>query len=128
MPTVIYPALVEYDGDAKSYGIIFPDLPGCVSVGDDMDELFNNAVEAITLYLDDCESLPKPTRLEDIVVPEDFEEIARTLIQAQIPGPAVRINVTIEERLLTRIDRTAKERGMTRSSFLAMAAEEQIRD
>ena len=40
-------------GDAASgYGISFPDLPGCHSVGDDIDALRTNAAEAIELFLD----------------------------------------------------------------------------
>lgn len=39
-----------------------------------------------------------------------------------VPAKAVRINVTIEEGLLARIDRAAKRKGLTRSALLAEGA------
>jgi hypothetical protein len=51
----------------------------------------------------------------------EVDEAARLLVPVELPGRAVRANVTIEEALLARIDAAAAARGMTRSAFLARA-------
>jgi predicted RNase H-like HicB family nuclease len=45
-----YVAIVEDAGPDKAIGIWFPDLPGCFSAGDDIDEALRNAEEALALY------------------------------------------------------------------------------
>ena len=47
-----YIAIVEDAGAEKAVGIWFPDLPGCFSAGDDIDEALRNAQEALALYAD----------------------------------------------------------------------------
>ena len=50
-----YVAIVEYAGADKAIGIWFPDLPGCFSAGDDIDDALHNAHEALALYAEaDC--------------------------------------------------------------------------
>ena len=51
-----YVAIVEDAGPDKAIGLWFPDLPGCFSGGDDVDEALLNASEAVSLY---AESLAK---------------------------------------------------------------------
>jgi predicted RNase H-like HicB family nuclease len=42
-------------GDEKhAFGVVVPDLPGCFSAGDTLDEAFENAKEAIDLW---CETV-----------------------------------------------------------------------
>jgi predicted RNase H-like HicB family nuclease len=45
-----YVAIVDDAGPDKAIGIWFPDLPGCFSAGDDVDEALRNAKEALALY------------------------------------------------------------------------------
>jgi predicted RNase H-like HicB family nuclease len=45
-----YVAVVEDAGPDKAVGIWFPDLPGCFSAGDDIDDALRNAHEALALY------------------------------------------------------------------------------
>ena len=45
-----YFAVVEDAGPAQAVGIWFPDLPGCFSAGDDVDEALRKAEEALALY------------------------------------------------------------------------------
>jgi predicted RNase H-like HicB family nuclease len=54
-----YVAIIEDAGPDKAVGIWFPDLPGCFSAGDDIDEALRNAEEALSLY---AESLQKEGR------------------------------------------------------------------
>jgi predicted RNase H-like HicB family nuclease len=55
-----YVAIVEDAGPEKAVGVWFPDLPGCFSAGDNIDEALRNAAEALTLY---AEALAKDGRL-----------------------------------------------------------------
>ena len=45
-----YVALVEEE-EGKAFGVWFPDLPGCVSAGDTLDDAMANASEALTLWM-----------------------------------------------------------------------------
>jgi predicted RNase H-like HicB family nuclease len=45
-----YVALVHKDR-GTSYGVSFPDLPGCISAGDTMEEALANAAEALAGHL-----------------------------------------------------------------------------
>ncbi|HEX7790850.1 MAG TPA: type II toxin-antitoxin system HicB family antitoxin [Afipia sp.] len=58
-----YIAIVEDAGPDHAVGVWFPDLPGCFSAGDDLDDALRNAPEALELYLDDfiTEGKPLPT-------------------------------------------------------------------
>ena len=48
-----YPALI--DGEVGAYGVVFPDLPGCVAMGSTIDEALGNAREALSDWMDSME-------------------------------------------------------------------------
>lgn len=58
-----YIAIIEDAGPDHAIGVWFPDLPGCFSAGDDLDDALRNAPEALELYLEDfiTEGKPLPT-------------------------------------------------------------------
>jgi predicted RNase H-like HicB family nuclease len=62
-----YIAVVEDGGPGKAVGVWFPDLPGCFSDGDDVDEALRNADEALALYAEaeaiEGRALPHPRTL-----------------------------------------------------------------
>lgn len=66
--TYIYPAIFTYANDGIS--VDFPDLPGCISCGEDDNEAVKNAKEALALYLSDIENenqdIPSPTPVSKI--------------------------------------------------------------
>ena len=45
-----YIAIIEDAGPDHAVGVWFPDLPGCTSAGDDIDEALRNAPEALALH------------------------------------------------------------------------------
>jgi predicted RNase H-like HicB family nuclease len=59
-----YVAIVEDAGPDKAVGIWFPDLPGCFSAGEDVDDALRNAHEALALYAEaeaqEGRALPDP--------------------------------------------------------------------
>jgi len=57
--------LVVYEKGKKNYGGFAPDVPGCISLGDTLDEIRANLAEALQLYMDTAVELgypiPEPT-------------------------------------------------------------------
>ena len=37
-----YPIVIERGDDTHAYGVVVPDLPGCFSAGDTLDEAYVN--------------------------------------------------------------------------------------
>ncbi len=79
MSKLTYLAVLELSEDC--YGIFFPDLPGCISLGDTVEETKQNAQEALQLHIHgmirDNEDIPIPSLRLDIedcnVVPITIE-------------------------------------------------------
>lgn len=90
MATAQYPALLY--GGPHGFGVIFPDLPGCVSDGGTLQEAGTRAAEALALHLEGMaeasEPLPTPSPL-DAPLPEwmaeEGEPAARVLVPAELP-------------------------------------------
>ena len=86
-----YIAILEEGGGDKAVGVWFPDLPGCFSAGDTLDEAMLNAPEAIALYAEALarqgQVLPPPRLLSALKSDRDFAEEARGNLVAVIPAP-----------------------------------------
>jgi predicted RNase H-like HicB family nuclease len=87
-----YVAIVEDAGPNTAVGVWFPDLPGCFSGGDDLDEALRNAPEAIALYAqslaEDGHVLPPPRTLTELKRdPEVARDIADYMV-ALVSAPA----------------------------------------
>ena len=58
--------LAVFDSTKDGYSIFFPDLPGCISLGDTLEEARENAKEALELHVygmeKDKEELPLPSK------------------------------------------------------------------
>jgi len=122
---------VVHQDEGSAYGVHFPDVPGCFSASDDMDSLLANANEALALHLEG-EALPQARSLDavrgDPDVAADLRDgaflIAVPLIE--LSGRTMKANITMDAGLLSAVDHAAKERGLTRSSFLAGLARREI--
>ncbi|HYP37688.1 MAG TPA: type II toxin-antitoxin system HicB family antitoxin [Stellaceae bacterium] len=105
----------------------FPDFPGCISGGTTLDEARRMAQEALELHvggmIEDGEALPVGSSLETIMAdPENADAVAFVVTVPEAADRTVRVNITLPERLLRRID----ERAKNRSAFLARAAEKAL--
>lgn len=128
-----YIALLEHDAEHNVYGVTFPDLPGCTSVGDDPDDARRMAEEALAGHIEvmseSGEALPEPSTLAEIMVdPENAGRLAVLIPAPEAPTKSVRVNVTFDEKVLRRIDAYAEANGFTRSGFLARAATRAIEE
>ena len=68
MAKYIYPAIFSEEG--YMYNVSFPDLSGCNTFGNNLQEAFDMAEAALSLYLYECEEnkipIQKATRINDI--------------------------------------------------------------
>ncbi|MCJ2042128.1 type II toxin-antitoxin system HicB family antitoxin [Methylobacterium sp. J-059] len=121
-------------GEAGNYGASFPDFPGATTGADDLDTLYVKAAEMLAFHVgglvEDGEPIPGIRSLDalrrDRVFREDSADAIVALIDVDLPGRAVRVNISVEENLLKRIDRAAASAGETRSGFLASAAKARL--
>jgi len=125
-----YIALLHQEGD--TYGVLFPDFPGCISAGDSVDDALKQAAEALAFHVaglqDDGVAIPRPRTLEAIrAAAEDWIEWEGAVVALVplLPPPEIyeRVNVTLPKRLLAEIDAVSRNR----SRFLAQAASETLR-
>jgi predicted RNase H-like HicB family nuclease len=112
-----------------AYGVSFPDFPGCTTVARDLDGVVAKAAAVLAFHaegLAEDGALPTPRSMSELMRDPAFREDAEgallVLVPYDPPTHAVRINITIEESLLARIDRAAEAAGETRSGYLAEAA------
>lgn len=125
-----YIGVVHQDGDS-AYGVHFPDVPGCFSAADDMDDLLTNASEALSLHLE-AGTLPEARALDTVRADDGVaKDLAAGAFLLAVPivslsGRSTKANITMDAGLLAAVDQTAKERGLTRSSFLADLARREI--
>jgi predicted RNase H-like HicB family nuclease len=72
-----YIALLHKD-DGTSYGVSFPDVPGCISAGDTFEEAVADAAEALAGHFGamraDGEPIPTPRSFEELKRDPDFAE------------------------------------------------------
>lgn len=122
----------------ETYSVFFPDFPGCNTCGDSLDEAMTMAMDALTGYIEseieDGVDIPEPSDYETAKAKsiEYYKELDIPYhpgtLYLLVPAdpkkePFVRLNISMQPRLLARIDRKAKSEGMTRSGFLATAAQ-----
>jgi predicted RNase H-like HicB family nuclease len=140
LETRFYRALiVQDDGDGPQcgYGVVFPDLPGCVSSGDTVEQAYESAFEALSLHIEgmmeEGSELPEPSAF-DATLPDWLADAlgkvaASVLVPAKLPGPgrrATRISVTMDNGSLARLDAAAAASGETRSDYIARAVQERM--
>ncbi len=73
----MYRFLIIIEKGDQNYGAYSPDLPGCIAVGDTIEEVEKNMQEAIRMHLEgmieDHEPIPTPqttVRYLDIALPD----------------------------------------------------------
>lgn len=125
---------IEPGTASTSFGVVVPDLPGCFSAGDTLDEAFDNAREAIELWcetvIEDGGEIPPGKTLSEHQSDPEFSGWVWAVVEAPVEryfGPAEKINITLPHLLLKKIDEYAKAHGATRSGFLAEAARASMR-
>ena len=123
-----YFAIVHKDANS-AYGVTFPDLPGCFSAADDLENLVPNACEALDLWFEGAEEI-EPRDVDAIreVAAADLAEGAFMIAVPRVTrsNRSVWINVSLDRGTLEAIDMAAAARKLTRSAFIAEAARNEI--
>ena len=132
---MLYPIAIERGDDRHAFAVTVPDIPGCFSAGETLEEALANAREAIEGHLsvlaDDSDDIPLASSIEECL--QRHPELATAvyiwavveLDVSRYLGKAEKINVTLPGRLIHKIDQRVAGSGQykTRSGFLAAAAE-----
>lgn len=123
-----YPIVIHKEPNSD-YGVTVPDLPGCFSAGESIDDALEQAVEAIECHIEgmlaDGESFPLPTSVETHVNHPDYAGgIWATVFvdPSKLSGKSRRVNITLPERLLAQMDTYAARHNQSRSGLIAQAA------
>lgn len=121
-----YIALIHKDA-GSDYGVSFPDFPGCVTAGGDLDEARGMAEEALAFHMEsmvaDGLPIPSPSTLETVMSDPENREGVVILVKAPVTAErSVRVNITLPKDTLSAIDTYARTHGFTRSGFIAVAA------
>jgi predicted RNase H-like HicB family nuclease len=127
----LFVALVHTDG-AGSYGVSFPDAPGVVAVGKSIEEALESGRKGLRSHFnalqDEGFDVPVARTLEDVINDPAFAHdraeaiLVSTIAPAPKTGKSLRINISIDEFQLERIDSAARKSGLTRSKFLVEGA------
>jgi len=119
----MFPLYVHHDTGC-AWGGMFPDLPGCFTAADTLQELPAAAQEAVQAHcaFDDA-PLPQASPVEQwlkhpdyqggfwMVVPVDMP-VNMPVDMARVRPRAVRLNISLPQALLAQIDSTARARAV----------------
>ena len=121
-----YPIAIEPGTDSTAFGVIVPDLPGCFSAGESLDEAIVGAEEAAAAWIDATldagEGVPAPTSLDAVRRNPDYAGWifgVITLDPTLLDDTIERVNITLPRRVLKRLDALAQAAGESRSGYIA---------
>jgi predicted RNase H-like HicB family nuclease len=121
-----YPILIEEGTNTTAFGVVVPDLPGCFSAGDTLDEAVEAAKEAAAAWIDAALDggmpVPAPSTLEAARKLPGYKGWAVGLIDLEdsfFDDTVERVNITLPKRVLRRLDDMARTAGQSRSGLIA---------
>ena len=122
-----YPVMIEAGTDTAAWGVVVPDLPGCFSAADTLDEAMTAVEEAAAAWIDSAldagKVIPLPSTVQ--AASEGYPGWIMAFVNvdpALLDDTVARVNITLPKRVLARIDAKAREAGESRSSFIAQMA------
>ena len=120
-----YPIAIEPGDENTAFGVVVPDLPGCFSAGDTLDEAMAGAEEAIALLidatLDSGAAIPKPSSLDTIRLNPEFVGWVFAVVAidpALLDDTIERVKITLPRRVLKRLDELTEAAGSSRSGYV----------
>ena len=121
-----YPVAIESDSATTAFGVVVPDLPGCFSAGNSLDEALISAEEAVAAWIDATldagQAIPRPSSLDTLRDNPDYAGWALGVVAvdpALLDDTTERVNITLPRRVLKRLDALARAAGESRSGFIA---------
>jgi predicted RNase H-like HicB family nuclease len=120
-----YPIAIEPGNETTAFSVVVPDLPGCFSAGDTLDQAVAGAEEAAAAWIDASldagEAIPAPSSLEAVSRNPDYAGWTFgiiTLDPALLDDTIERVNITLPRRVLRRLDALARAAGESRSGYI----------
>jgi predicted RNase H-like HicB family nuclease len=120
---------LEPGTDTTAWGVAVPDVPGCFSAANTMEEAMENArlviEQHVEVLIEDGAPIPLPRSLAHWQADPDYAGWVWAVVDVPVEkylGPAEKIDITVPCLVLARIDEYAKSQGMSRSGFLVEAA------
>ena len=128
-----FPVAIHKD-EGSVYGVTVPDIPGCHSWGDTLDEALNNTEQAIVGHLQTLQDLSdnfelRASAIENLVGNADYAGAVWALVSvdlARLDTKPERINISVPRWVVWTVDQYASARHETRSGLFARAALELI--
>ncbi len=117
---MLFPVVVHKD-PGSTFGVTIPDISGCFTGGDTLDEALRNVQEAVELHLEDATDAPVPSAIDRWAKDPGFKDGMFALVDidlAFMDDATVRVNITAKRSALAAIDRMARARGEDRSEYL----------
>lgn len=107
---MLYPIAIEASDNQHAFGVTVPDLPGCFSAGDTMDEAIANAKEAITghieLLIELGRDIPAVSPVSLLAKDPEFAGYTWAVVDIDVTrllGDSKKINVILPKSLIDRI-------------------------
>ena len=121
-----YPIAIEPGSGAAAFGVVVPDLAGCFSAGDTLDEALANSEEAVAAWIDAAldtgDAVPPASSLDSIRADPAYRGWVFAVVSVD-PGRlderSERVNITLPRRILRRLDALAGAAGTSRSGYIA---------
>lgn len=119
-----------FKDEGSVYGVNVPDIRGCHSWGNTIDEALKNAKEAIYSHVETLVELGQPvvisqSTIEALVQNTEYAGAVWALVNVELEkldSKPERINISLPRFILTKIDNFAESRHETRSGVIARAA------
>lgn len=129
-----YAIAISKDDNMNNYGGIIPDVVGCYTFGDSIDELLLESKSAIESHIETTLELGLPfdfktTPIETLKNDPEYSEVlawAFVAIDETAFDKQIRFNVSWNEHLLKKVDEYIAKTHDTRSGFLAKLASQAI--
>lgn len=129
-----YVIAISKDDGMNNYGGIIPDVVGCYTFGDSIDELLLESKSAIESHIETTLELGLPfdfktTPIETLKNDPNYGDVlawAFVAIDETAFDKQVRFNVSWNEHLLKKVDDYIAKTHDTRSGFLAKLASQAI--
>ncbi|WP_017696644.1 type II toxin-antitoxin system HicB family antitoxin [Bacillus subtilis] len=131
MGKYIFPAIFDSGEDgSEGYTITFPDLPGCISEGDDLENAMSMAKDVLEGFLygmeEDGEEIPSPSNPSKLDVPKTgFVVMVNAwtdIVRDEMENKAVKKTLTVPKWLAE----AAEKEGVNFSQLLQFALRERL--
>jgi predicted RNase H-like HicB family nuclease len=128
MTTKTYLAVADLAPGERLHSIIFLAFPGVTSVAETLADIIPQARDALATVVEDMEASGEalPQAVEDgaqtPALPSGLHSPILLMVPVEVHTRSVRINISLDEGLLARMDAVASRTGTSRSALLAKGA------